>query len=279
MIKNFTQKNKSTWVFKGHYWLNQLVKTTMSFKKKIIPLALIFSGFAIQSLGMEEPFQIWQEGVERKDTSYMKEMSSAFNSLSEYWRIQPYSDLGETTYEIVGFPGKNRPDQSVRDYSSYRPLFPNEDFVVDSLIFTRSDNCNFLDNFWPPNGFSSHVVIAPEVTIFIHADVLKGEKSQMAGIWNNRSFEVVFIDEGDQKFSSDQQNALKDLLSILERKSPNLQLKYGGSIWDAKQVQKVDSDQFISGKVANIEEVLEFLELKPFNEYFQKPEDVTEKYI
>jgi len=266
---NFFSKNKKD--FRSHYLMSKFIENA---KKKLIFLVLMFCGVTTQSPGMEsESFIIWKTG-EQPGALRMNEVSPTFSSVSDHWRVVP-SDLGKGIYEIVGFPGKNRADGTVRDYSSYRPNFSNEK-AVDTLIFTRSTSPGFLDDFWVPQGFSSHVIMALDGTIFIHADILKGEKGQMAGAWNNRSFEVAFIDQGDNRCSSDQQMALKMLLNALE--TPRLALRFGGSIWDAKQVQGLKPEEFVGGKVANISDVLKELGLQPLGEYFEKPNDIANKY-
>lgn len=223
-------------------------------------MVVIFHGLAIQSFGVDgDKHQIWQDDNTPKDHAlYMRDKAPEFQELSSYWRVKPLPDLGENVYKITGFPSQNRKDGSQRGYKDYRPVFL-DDYTIDSLILTRSEKSDFLDGFWTPNGLSSHIILAQDGTAFIHAHPLWHEKGQMAGKWNSRSLEVAFIDHGDQILSSPQQATLKNLLGIFQEKSSNIDVRYGGSIWEAKQLDNIPG--FESGHVHNIEEVRDFLNL------------------
>jgi len=241
--------------------MHRFVTAGKRFRKAIVSLVVIFQGVAIQSFEAEDgKYPLWQESASRETALYMKDMASEFQGLSDYWRVELSADFGKNVYEITGFPGQNRPDGSHREYGAYRPFFP-EDFKIDSLILTRSDEADFLDTFWTLQGFSSHVILAQDGTAFIHANPLRREKGQMAGKWNARSFEVAFIDQGDQILSVPQKTALKGLLGIFGEKSPNINVVKGGSIYEAKQLDNISG--FESGHVHNIDEVREFLGLSP----------------
>lgn len=228
------------------------------FKKTTFLAILAFQGLAFQSFGAEK-YTLWKsEPI--ADAQYMREITPDLQSLSTHWRVQLLPEFEGNTYEIIGFPGEERTNKTRREYTDYRPAFPQE-YTIDSVIFTRFDICDFLDNFWTPNGFSSHFIISQEGKAFMHANPLNDEKGQMAGKWNNRSLEVVFIDTGDQKLSSIQQTVVKDLITILEERSNKIKIRYGGSIYDTKQLEGIPG--YESGEVKNISEVLEFLSLSP----------------
>ncbi len=239
-----------------------MFKTCVEIQKKLKKTALVmiiaFPGLAFQSVGMEEEkYPIWK-GEVREDAKYMKEVAPEFESLSPHWRVKLLPEMGENIYEIIGFPGQQRSNKTPRGYEDYRPAF-TKDYKFDSLIFTRSEKCDFMDNFWTSNGYSSHLILSKEGLAFIHANPLNDEKGQMAGKWNARSLEVAFIDEGDHNLSLSQQTALKHLIAIFEERSSNIKLIYGGSIWDTKQLDNISG--FESGKVNNLSEVLNFLNL------------------
>ncbi|MCE3230399.1 MAG: hypothetical protein K0R52_327 [Alphaproteobacteria bacterium] len=280
MMKGLDQKNKNTGVSKNSHWAEKLKlkETATNLKKKIIPFVFILCGTITQSFGAQEAelTQIWQGGEERPQALRMNTMPG-FERVSGYWHVEPslHSSEGQLIYDITGFPGAPRQNGSERDYAAYRPLFA-AGYHVNTLILTRSGQPDFLDDFWTPNGFSSHAIIAQDGTILIHANLLRNEKGQMAGIWNSRSLEVAFIDQGNQECAPEQQAALKNLLAIVHT-GQNCKVRYGGSFWDAKQVQRIDPQEFVSGKVENIDGVLAGLDLLPLRDFFQSPEDIMNK--
>jgi hypothetical protein len=281
MIKGLDQKNKDIGFSKNDHWSDRLKlkETAISLKKKIIPFVFILCGTIAQSFGAQEAefTQIWQDGQERPDALRMNTMPG-FERLSGHWYVEPspYSSREQLIYDIIGFPGAPRANGSVRDYAAYRPPFA-AGYQVNALILTRSGQPDFLDDFWTPNGFSSHAIIAQDGTILIHANLLRNEKGQMAGVWNSRSLEVAFIDQGNQECAPEQQAALKNLLAIVHT-GQNCKVRYGGSFWDAKQVQRIDPQEFVSGKVENIDGVLAGLDLLPLRDFFQNPDDIMNKF-
>lgn len=242
----------------------------ISLKQAILSLC-IMGGFATPCWAMSaenQPYQL-EDGVVSTPKVKMKTIASEFENVSDFWYVTP-SEF-ENAYKIVGFPGQNRPNNSTRGYQDYRPSVTRS---FDTLILTRSHIPAFLDDFWTPNGFSSHVIIAKNGTLFIHADPLN-EKGQMAGKWNNRSLEVAFIDEGDKKLSLQQQNSLKKYIDALQEKTEEIHIKYGGSIWDAKQIEKLPG--YENGQVENIADVLQTLNLVSLSEFFETPDDILNK--
>jgi hypothetical protein len=280
MMKGLDQKNKNTGVSKNSRWAEKLKlkETATNLKKKIIPFVFILCGTITQSFGAQEAefTQIWQDGQERPDALRMNTMPG-FERLSGHWYVEPspYSSREQLIYDIIGFPGAPRANGSVRDYAAYRPPFA-AGYHVNALILTRSGQPDFLDDFWTPNGFSAHVVIAQDGTLFIHANLLRNEKGQMAGLWNSRSLEVAFIDQGNQTCSPEQQVSLQNLLAIVNT-APNCKVRYGGSIWDGKQIQGIDPQEFVNGKIENIDDVLAGLALRPLRDFFLRPEDIMNK--
>ncbi|MBI2707562.1 MAG: hypothetical protein HYX35_04550 [Proteobacteria bacterium] len=240
------------------------------FKQAILSVC-VMGGFATLGWAMDAENQLYQLGDGAVSTPKVKMKTTApgFESVSDFWVVAP-SEF-ENAYRIVGFPGQKRPNNSIRGHQDYRPSATRS---FDTLILTRSHVPSFLDDYWTPNGFSSHVIIAKNGTLFIHADPLN-EKGQMAGKWNNRSLEVAFIDEGDKKLSLQQQNSLKKYIDALQKKTEKIHIKYGGSIWDAKQIEKQAG--YENGQVANIADVLQTLTLASLSEFFKTPDDISNK--
>lgn len=242
----------------------------ISLKQAVLSLC-VMGGFATPGWAMSEenqPYQLEDDAVSGPKVK-MKTTAPGFESVSDFWDVVP-SEF-ENAYKIVGFPGQKRPNNSIRGYQDYRPSATRS---FDTLILTRSHGPAFLDDFWTPNGFSSHVIIAKDGTLFIHADPLN-EKGQMAGRWNSRSLEVAFIDEGDKKLSLQQQNSLKKYIDALQEKTGENHIKYGGSIWDAKQIE--NQLGYENGQVENIADVLQALNLVSLNEFFETPDDILNK--
>jgi hypothetical protein len=114
--------------------------------------------------------------------------------------------------------------------------------------------------------------------LIIHADPFKNEKGKMAAKWNDRSLEIVCIhQEGNKQISIQQEDSLKKYLDVLHEKSENVRLTYGGSMWQAKQIEGFEASAYVDGKVENIEEVLNTLGLTPLRDFFKTVDDIRNK--
>lgn len=248
----------------------------IAFRLAILSLCVI-GGFPMASWAMEEnQFYLLGENERSSTAVKLNTVTSEFKNLTSFWDVE-WSAL-ENAYKIVRFPAQNQitnDDILVRDYKHYRPEFTG---TLDTLILTLSDKPDFLDDPWTARALSCHGIMAESGLLIIHADAFKNEKGKLAGKWNDRALGIVCLHQaGDKNFSIEQQDSLKKYLGVLHEKSKNVRIAYGGSMWQAKQIEGFEESAYIDGKVENIQQVLNNLGLTPLRDFYETVDDICNK--
>lgn len=229
--------------------------------KEVLLSLCVIGGFTTPSWAMNEELQHHQEEGEVKSTTRkLNTLSPRFANLSDSWGIEEWPNL-ENANKIVTFP---------EEYA-YNPEFIE---TYDTLILMLSNKPEFLDYPWKQRGLSCHGIVEEDGKVVVLADPFKKEKGKMAGKWNSRSVGIVCLHpEGSKQISTKQQVSLKKYMDLLKGSNKF----YGGSVWQAKQIEGFEKDAYTDSKIENIEEVLKFIDLAPLDSFFTTADDIVNK--
>ncbi|MGL5784739.1 MAG: hypothetical protein ACRCYZ_04685 [Alphaproteobacteria bacterium] len=178
-------------------------------------------------------------------------------NISEAWKVKAVSKGAlEKMYVVEDYPKAEGKTEA--NYAPKR----QEGALFDCAIALKLDEnqTEFLGdilNNWIKGGISAHYIMGQDGTLveWVNPSV---SKAQAAGLWNNKSVEILLLTHGDQ--SSDVQNGkMKDLFNYLRETDAQTDVKYLGSHSEARGSGE-------HGVIKNVDAMREFLGLKPLSE-------------